>query len=70
MNDNGAAPQPVAILLSLFIFAICVCIYFAPAIIAFQRRKKDRVAIGVLNLLLGWTFVGWVISLVLAIKND
>jgi len=67
---NGALPQPLAILLSLFIFAICVCFYFVPAIVAYHRRKKDWVAIGVLNLLLGWTFVGWVIALVWALKND
>ena len=70
MNDNGAAPEPGAILISLIIFAIAVGFYFVPAIIAFKRRKKDRIAIGVLNLLLGWTFVGWVISLVWALKSD
>lgn len=35
-----------------------------PAIIAGLRRHHNVVAIFVLNLLLGWTIVGWIIALV------
>jgi Superinfection immunity protein len=38
--------------------------YFLPSIIAFSRRHRNSVAIFVLNLFLGWTLVGWVVSLV------
>jgi hypothetical protein len=37
---------------------------FLPTIIAFARRHHNRYAIFVLNLLLGWTVVGWVVALV------
>ena len=39
-------------------------------IVAFRRQKRDCVAIGALNLLLGWTLIGWAASLVWALKND
>lgn len=42
--------------------------YFAPAFVG--KDKKNFTSIFVLNLLLGWTFIGWVIALVWAYKND
>jgi hypothetical protein len=44
--------------------------YFLPSIIAVARSKRDTTAIFVLNLLLGWTAIGWVIALVWALKTD
>jgi len=44
--------------------------YLLPWSCAYWSRRKDTVAIGLLNLLLGWTFVGWVIALVWANKED
>lgn len=43
---------------------LIVMIYFIPSIIANIRRHKDAFAILALNLLLGWTFLVWVIALV------
>lgn len=40
--------------------------YFVPAIVAFVRNHRNRGAIFVLNLLLGWTVLGWVGALVWA----
>jgi len=44
--------------------------YFLPSIIAAARSKRDLVSIFVLNLLLGWTAIGWVVALVWALKAD
>lgn len=38
--------------------------YFLPFLVALIRGHRQRVAILVLNLLLGWTFIGWVVALV------
>jgi hypothetical protein len=40
--------------------------YFFPFIIAFSRGK-DAASVFVLNLFLGWTFIGWVFSLMMAV---
>lgn len=45
-----------------------VLVYFLPAIIGL--RKKNFLAIMVLNLLLGWTGVGWVVCLVWALLKE
>ena len=38
--------------------------YFIPTFIAYSRRHVNRGAILLLNLLLGWTFLGWVGALI------
>jgi hypothetical protein len=45
---------------------VCMYFYFAPTVVAHYRRHDNAVAVFVLNLFLGWTFVGWVAALVWA----
>lgn len=52
----------------LIIFALIF--YFAPAIQANHRRHKNRAAIFMLNLFLGWTFLGWVVAIVWAYTSN
>ncbi len=47
-----------------------ICLYFVPSIIALIRMKKNLVAIIALNFFLGWSVVGWVISLVWSLSSD
>ena len=64
-NKNGRF-IPLGVLLLL----ISVFLYFIPAIVAASKNKRNSGAIFGLNLLLGWTIVGWVVSLVWALTND
>ena len=41
-----------------------VGLYFLPTIIAIKRGHPSKAAIIILNTLLGWSFLGWVVSLV------
>ena len=41
-------------------------IYFLPAICAISRHCRGRGAIVFLNLLLGWTAVGWIVTFIWA----
>jgi hypothetical protein len=52
------------------IFGFGFVLYFLPSIVAIARSKRDTTSIVVLNLLLGWTAIGWVIALVWALKQD
>src|SRR5437879_13456621 len=45
-------------------------LYFLPALVAWINRRKNAAAITLLNLFLGWTFVGWALPLVLACIPD
>ena len=55
---------------ALFFVAALVLIYFIPATVARSRHKRNATAITVLNVFLGWTFVGWVVALVWACTED
>ena len=43
---------------------VAFLIYFLPAIIAFVRGHHSRVGIFLLNLLLGWSGLGWIVALI------
>ena len=43
-------------------------IYAAPALIAAWRRHRRAERIALLNLLLGWTVIGWLVLLVWAVR--
>jgi hypothetical protein len=51
-------------ILELLLVVLIFAIYFLPTLIAFLRQHKNSLAIFLLNLLLGWTVLGWVVSLV------
>ncbi len=53
----------------LFMLFILLVVYFVPTIVAFARRATDAGFIFLINLLLGWTFLGWIGALVWACIN-
>lgn len=53
--------HPILLLVSLFL-------YFLPAYLA--RNRSNFSTIFVLNLLAGWTFIGWIIALVWALSVE
>jgi len=55
-------------IMGLIMLAIGLLIYFLPAIAG--SGKKHSAGIFILNLFLGWTFLGWVIALVWAVSDD
>jgi hypothetical protein len=52
----------------LLLLLLVVGIYFLPSIVGYN--KKNANAICILNLFLGWTFIGWVVALVWATSKD
>ncbi len=58
--------DPVAIA----VIVVAVFVYLLPAIVALWRGHRQTAAILVLNLLLGWSFIGWVVALVWAVTRQ
>jgi hypothetical protein len=52
----------------IFLVLILFGVYFCPTFIGI--KKKNSIAICLLNLFLGWTLVGWVVALVWASCKD
>lgn len=48
---------------------LLLVVYFLPTLIAGSRKRQNKEAIGILNLLLGWTILGWIVCLIWAITT-
>lgn len=47
-----------------------VAFYFLPTIIGAARHKTNLVGIFLVNFLLGWSIIGWIVALVWAISTE
>jgi len=55
--------------MSAFLLTVVgLSLYCMPTFVALHRQHHNNTAIAVLNLLLGWTFIGWVVALVWAVS--
>ena len=63
--DNGGSLVTAWLLILLAIF-----LYFVPYICALSRGCKAKDGIAVVNLFLGWTFIGWVVALAWAASGE
>ena len=52
------------------IVIILLLIYFTPSFIAWENSHVNKTGIQILNLFLGWTFVGWVIALIWSVHKS
>ena len=50
------------------LIVLLIPLYFLPAILG--RNKRNAGAIVALNVLAGWTFLGWIIALVWALSTE
>ena len=55
--------------IELLTVTVIFAVYFLPSIIASSRKHKNKLAIFLLNLLLGWTVLGWIVSLVWSVME-
>lgn len=46
-----------------------VVLYFVPCYIALERQHHLRRVICVVNILLGWTVIGWVVALAMSLSG-
>lgn len=62
MNDS---------VINSFVFLTVLLLpYLIPSIVAYRRWHKNFKAILALNILLGWTLLGWIVCLVWAFTSD
>jgi cytoskeletal protein RodZ len=68
ISNNGISEAKLeSFLTSCFYVWLAVGIYLLPAFIALVRYHHNAASIFLVNLLLGWTFLGWVGALVWAV---
>lgn len=61
MNDGGAA--------GCLVLVCGMVLYFVPAWVANSRKHRNENSILAVNILLGWTLIGWVVALAWALAS-
>jgi hypothetical protein len=64
--DRG--PTITGVLLVIAVAAVSLAVYLLPSIVG--RRRRNAGAIIKLNVLLGWTVIGWIVAMRRALKAD
>jgi hypothetical protein len=57
-------------IIGIILFILSLALYFLPTIVAVVRKKRNALAIFMLNLFLGIPFIGWVVALVWSVTKD
>jgi hypothetical protein len=60
MGLGGLAVWQIALLL----------LYFLPTFIAWRRRHKNLGSISLVNILIGWTILGWIAALIWSLVDS
>jgi hypothetical protein len=48
---------------------LAVALYLLPVLIGWARHVPDIGAVAVIDILLGWTLIGWVVALAMALRS-
>lgn len=59
----------LTIVLVIITMVAIVVAYFLPTIIAAREHSPKAAPVAVVNFFLGWTFIGWVVALAMAVSG-
>lgn len=65
-GDDGSG---VAVVFVIVIWVISFIAYWIPTVVAFVRGVPNKASVLVINLFLGWTIIGWVVALAMAVRS-
>ena len=57
------------LILGFATIVVAIAIYLLPTIMAFNMQHHNAAAITALNVLLGWTLIGWALAFVWALTR-
>lgn len=70
LNYLPGMETALTLLAGLIVLGALGIVYFAPTIVARGRGHHNLTALFALNLLLGWTLIGWTVALVWALMRQ
>lgn len=66
MTSDVDNDENVRTIVGLVIWVFLLAIYFLPTIAALGTKHPQATSVAIINLLLGWTLIGWVVALVMS----
>lgn len=55
---------------ALIMWVVLAAMYVLPTLLAWKRSSRRRLTITAVNLLLGWTLIGWVVAMVMTFAYE
>jgi hypothetical protein len=68
LRQLGAPPAAYAV--SALVAVLALIVYMMPGIVAGRRHNRNLTAVWVVDLALGWTVIGWIIAVAMAIAGQ
>ncbi len=69
MHTPPIDPRHIPIAIHFAFYGVAFS-YFLPTVVAVLRRHTHAAGVFILNLLLGWTIIGWLIAQIWSFTND
>jgi hypothetical protein len=66
-SDSGSGDAAVILVILAIIFLFVF--YWIPTVVAAVRQVPNTGSVFVINFFLGWTFIGWVVALAMAMRS-
>lgn len=66
---SGVLLTGLWVVLAVISSVIGLVTYLIPTIVAFVRHVPNIGSVAVVNVLLGWTLIGWIVALALALRS-
>ena len=63
--DSAARYQGAGVPKGVIMLVVLALLYGLPTMLAWKRRCRRRWTIAAINLLLGWTVIGWIVAVVM-----
>lgn len=57
------------LVVGMFYLLVFIGLYMLPTLVAIHYKHPNIFAIGALNVLLGWSLIGWAIAMIWAFKK-
>jgi hypothetical protein len=70
LSTLATSDSPGDIITGFFFLGILTLLYWLPTIVAITRKHANLGPVIVVNLFLGWTFVGWIVALAMAVNQS
>jgi Superinfection immunity protein len=68
-NDGRNMSSFIGFAVIIMLITLAAGVYLLPTIIALVRHAPCVAGVAVINMLLGWSFVGWLVALAMAVSR-
>ena len=66
---SSSASPACSVILGIAVILVSIAAYWVPSFVAARRKVPNVGSVVVVNLFLGWTVIGWIVALVMAMRD-